>query len=82
MSAHSVPIDGPAGAEAAPVSATTTACCTTAVYLGMVMFLGSETMLFGSFFTVFFFLRFTQRPWPPTGIDAAEEADRASTPPS
>ena len=34
------------------------------VYLGMVMFLGSEAMLFGSFFTAFFFLRFTSNSWP------------------
>ena len=26
-------------------------------------------MLFGSFFTVFFYLRFSHSPWPPTGID-------------
>ena len=34
----------------------------------MVMFLGSEAMLFGSFFTAFFFLRFTSATWPTDGI--------------
>src|SRR6185437_10909134 len=38
-------------------------------FLGMIMFLGSEIMLFGSFFTVFFYLRFTHSPWPPAGIE-------------
>jgi len=39
------------------------------VMVGLVVFLASEAMLFGSFFTVFFYLRFTHSPWPPAGIE-------------
>jgi cytochrome c oxidase subunit III len=51
------------------------------VFLGMVMFIGSEIMLFSSFFTAFFFLRFVHDTYPyggefeipkgPTGINTA-----------
>jgi cytochrome c oxidase subunit 3 len=34
------------------------------VFLGMVMFIGSEIMLFGSFFTAFFFVRFSHSHYP------------------
>ena len=34
------------------------------VFLGMVMFIGSEIMLFASFFTAFFFVRFTHTYYP------------------
>ena len=34
------------------------------VFLGMVMFIGSEIMLFASFFTAFFFVRFTHTHYP------------------
>jgi cytochrome c oxidase subunit 3 len=34
------------------------------VFLGMLMFLGSELMLFASFFTAFFFIRFTHSVYP------------------
>ena len=34
------------------------------VFLGMVMFIGSEIMLFASFFTSFFFVRFTHTHYP------------------
>ena len=37
--------------------------------LGMLLFIGSETMLFGSFFTAYFFVRVVNRhPWPPEGF--------------
>ncbi len=42
-----------------PVSAYHDSLLRSPVFLGMVMFLGSEIMLFGSFFTIFFYLRFT-----------------------
>ena len=34
------------------------------VFLGMVMFIGSEIMLFGSFFTAFFYVRFSHGHYP------------------
>jgi cytochrome c oxidase subunit 3 len=38
--------------------------------LGMLMFIGSEIMLFGSFFTAYFFVRVVNDPpaWPPEGF--------------
>jgi cytochrome c oxidase subunit III len=38
--------------------------------LGMLMFIGSEVMLFGSFFTAYFFVRVVNNPphWPPLGF--------------
>src|SRR5436190_774362 len=38
--------------------------------LGMFLFIGSEIMLFGSFFTAYFFVRVVNQPphWPPTGF--------------
>jgi cytochrome c oxidase subunit III len=36
--------------------------------LGMLLFIGSEIMLFGSFFTAYFFVRVVNEyPWPPPG---------------
>jgi cytochrome c oxidase subunit 3 len=36
--------------------------------LGMLLFIGSEIMLFGSFFTAYFFVRVVNKyPWPPPG---------------
>jgi len=36
--------------------------------LGMLLFIGSEIMLFGSFFTAYFFIRVVNHyPWPPPG---------------
>src|SRR6266480_6777899 len=36
--------------------------------LGMLLFIGSEIMLFGSFFTAYFFIRVVNHyPWPPHG---------------
>jgi cytochrome c oxidase subunit 3 len=36
--------------------------------LGMLLFIGSEIMLFGSFFTAYFFVRVVNKyPWPPHG---------------
>ena len=37
--------------------------------LGMLLFIGSEIMLFGSFFTAYFFIRVVNhQPWPPHGF--------------
>ena len=80
MSAHSVPIDGPGLPEAAAVEEEQhESLLTNRVYLGMVMFLGSEAMLFGSFFTAFFFLRFTSAHWPTDGITLPVEATGINT---
>ena len=70
MTATAATIDGHGnGHAAAPVSAYHDSLLRSPIFLGMIMFLGSEIMLFGSFFTVFFYLRFTHNPWPPTGIE-------------
>ena len=36
-------------------------------------------MLFGSFFTIFFYIRFTGTAWPPAGIDLPVEATGINT---
>jgi cytochrome c oxidase subunit 3 len=70
VSATAATIDGHGnGHDAAPVSAYHDSLLRSPIFLGMIMFLGSEIMLFGSFFTVFFYLRFTHSPWPPAGIE-------------
>jgi len=70
VTATAATIDGRGnGHEAAPVSAYHDSLLRSPIFLGMIMFLGSEIMLFGSFFTVFFYLRFTHSPWPPAGIE-------------
>ena len=69
MSAHAATAGGHHGASDAPVSAYHDSLLRSPVFLGMIMFLGSEIMLFGSFFTIFFYLRFTHSPWPPTGVE-------------
>src|SRR6185437_7728720 len=66
VSATAATIDGHGNA---PVSAYHDSLLRSPIFLGMIMFLGSEIMLFGSFFTVFFYLRFTHSPWPPAGIE-------------
>ena len=73
MSAHAATI-GDAGGDGLAsggehVSAYHKSLLRSPVFLGMVMFLGSEAMLFGSFFTAFFYIRFTHHPWPPAGLD-------------
>ena len=45
------------------------------VFLGMVVFIGSEIMLFGSFFTAFFYVRFSHTQYPFGGF----EIPKAST---
>ena len=45
------------------------------VFLGMVMFIGSEIMLFGSFFTAYFYIRFSHTQYPLGGF----EIPKAST---
>jgi cytochrome c oxidase subunit 3 len=78
LSAHSLPIDGPGVPEAA-AEKPHESLLTNRVYLGMVMFLGSEAMLFGSFFTAFFFLRFTSATWPTDGLTLPVEATGINT---
>ena len=73
MSAHAATADGH-HAGGASASAYHESLLRSPVFLGMVMFLGSEIMLFGSFFTIFFYIRFTHTAWPPTGIDLPVEA--------
>jgi cytochrome c oxidase subunit III len=77
VSASSVPIDGPV----VPVDegGHKESLLTNQVYLGMVMFLGSEAMLFGSFFTAFFYLRFTNAHWPSLGLTLPIEATGINT---
>jgi cytochrome c oxidase subunit 3 len=57
------------GRADAPVSAYHESLLRSPVFLGMVMFLGSEAMLFASFFTAYFYLRFSVSEWPPVGFD-------------
>ena len=49
--------------------------------LGMLLFIGSEIMLFGSFFTAYFFVRVVNNPphWPPHRLPPARLRGRAST---
>ncbi len=75
MSAHSLPIDGQVPEAAASASAHKS-LLTDRVYLGMIMFLGSEAMLFGSFFSAFFYIRFTNSHWPLGGLQPADRGDR------
>jgi cytochrome c oxidase subunit 3 len=80
VSAHAATIDGHGnGSDGAPVSAYHDSLLRSPLFLGMVMFLGSEIMLFGSFFTVFFYLRFTHSPWPPEGIIVPKEPTGINT---
>jgi cytochrome c oxidase subunit 3 len=53
---------GPGDGEA--VSAYHESLLRSPVFLGMVMFIGSEIMLFGSFFTAYFYLRFSHSTYP------------------
>jgi len=52
------------GAESQAVSAYHESLLRSPVFLGMVMFIGSEIMLFGSFFTAYFYLRFSHSVYP------------------
>ena len=58
MSAHVATADGH-HAAGGQVSAYHESLLQSPVFLGMIMFLGSEIMLFGSFFTIYFYVRFT-----------------------
>jgi hypothetical protein len=78
MSAHAATADGH-HAAGAPVSAYHESLLRSPVFLGMIMFLGSEIMLFGSFFTIFFYMRFTHSPWPPEGMEIPKEATGINT---
>ena len=52
--------------------------------LGMFLFIGSEAMLFGSFFTAYFFVRVVNpdapADWPPPPVRVPRSSSRASTP--
>jgi cytochrome c oxidase subunit III len=61
--------------DSAPVSAYHESLLRSPVFLGMVMFLGSEIMLFGSFFTAYFYIRFSHTQYPLGGF----EIPKAST---
>jgi cytochrome c oxidase subunit 3 len=58
--AHDLPVPG----DDHPVSAYHESLLRSPVFLGMVMFIGSEIMLFGSFFTAFFYIRFSHPMYP------------------
>ncbi len=81
MSAHAAAVEGPGGhaAESGQVSIYHDSLLRSPVFLGMVMFLGSEIMLFGSFFTSFFYIRFTHHPWPPPGLDIPKKPTGINT---
>jgi cytochrome c oxidase subunit III len=49
------------------------------VFLGMVMFIGSEIMLFGSFFTAYFYARFSAPEWPLGGFEIPAQATALNT---
>jgi cytochrome c oxidase subunit 3 len=49
------------------------------VFLGMVMFIGSEIMLFGSFFTAYFYARFSNPEWPLGGFEIPAEETGINT---
>ena len=78
MSAHSLPIDGQVP-EAAASASEHKSLLTDRVYLGMIMFLGSEAMLFGSFFSAFFYIRFTNSHWPLGGLELPIEETGINT---
>jgi cytochrome c oxidase subunit 3 len=58
--AHELPSHG----DEHPVSAYHESLLRSPVFLGMVMFIGSEIMLFGSFFTAYFYVRFSHPFYP------------------
>ena len=62
MSAHAATAGGRVQSE--PASAYHESLLRSPVFLGMVMFIGSEIMLFASFFTAFFYLRFVHDTYP------------------
>jgi cytochrome c oxidase subunit 3 len=79
VSAHAAAVG--TRAETSDVSVYHESLLRSPVFLGMVMFIGSEIMLFASFFTAFFYLRFSHGVYPyggdfeipkgPTGINTA-----------
>jgi cytochrome c oxidase subunit 3 len=68
-----------AGRADAPVSAYHESLLRSPVFLGMVMFLGSEAMLFASFFTAYFYLRFASPEWPPPDFHVPAEETGINT---
>ncbi|HVI35314.1 MAG TPA: cytochrome c oxidase subunit 3, partial [Gaiellales bacterium] len=61
--------DMPAPEERVHVSAYHKSLLQSPVFLGMVMFIGSEIMLFGSFFTAYFYIRFSHGEYPFGGFE-------------
>ena len=50
------------------------------VMVGIIVALASEIMLFGAFFTAFFYVRYTNYPvYPPRAVRDARRLDRRST---
>jgi len=81
VSAHAAAVGGHAEPADHTISAYHDSLLRSPVFLGMVIFIGSEIMLFASFFTAYFFLRFHAGVYPyggefeipkgPTGINTA-----------
>ncbi len=78
MTTHAVRIDD-AGPVDTGVSAYHENLLRSPIFLGMVMFIGSEIMLFGSFFTAYFYIRFTHTPWPPHGFEVPAQSTSINT---
>jgi cytochrome c oxidase subunit 3 len=78
VSTHAVRIDDATPVDAG-VSAYHESLLRSPVFLGMVMFIGSEIMLFGSFFTAYFYIRFTHTPWPPHGFEVPAKSTSINT---
>jgi cytochrome c oxidase subunit III len=81
VSSHTATVDSPGHGKTGngQVSIYHDSLLRSPVFLGMVMFLGSEIMLFGSFFTAFFYNRFTHHPWPPPGVDIPKRPTAINT---
>src|SRR4051794_9557021 len=72
--------DMPAPEERVHVSAYHKSLLQSPVFLGMVMFIGSEIMLFGSFFTAYFYIRFVHGPpWPPPPFEVPARSTAINT---
>src|ERR1700757_2054656 len=73
--AHDVPVPD----DGHQVSAYHESLLRSPVFLGMVMFIGSEIMLFGSFFTAFFYVRFSHPHYPFGGFDIPKTGTAINT---
>ena len=75
VSAHAATIDAHGGGETAPVSAYHDSLLRSPLFLGLIVFLASEMMLFGSFFTTFFYIS-SRNTRPPIPHQFPKDADR------